>query len=65
MTRNPEDRYIDAVKTLEIQSHPAVKDVFERYPEPVREKMLRLRRLVLETAEELEGVATLEQRASV
>ena len=41
--------------------NPAVARVFDGYPEPMREKMLRLRQLVLDTASETEGVNALEE----
>ncbi|NHE59819.1 DUF1801 domain-containing protein [Cyclobacterium plantarum] len=44
------------MKLLTRKTNPTVKEIFERYPDPVREKMARLRELVIETAEETEGV---------
>lgn len=41
--------------------NPTVKEVFARYPVPVRDKMLFLRELIIETAEETEGVDELEE----
>lgn len=41
--------------------NPDVARVFEGYPEAMREKMLRLRQIVLDTASETEGVAALEE----
>jgi len=41
--------------------NPDVARVFEGYPEAVREKMLRLRQIVLDTASETEGVDALEE----
>ncbi len=39
----------------------AVARVFDRYPEPRRKKLIRLRQLVLDAASETEGVETLEE----
>ena len=41
--------------------NPAVARVFDGYPKPMREKMMRLRQLVLDTASETEGVGALEE----
>lgn len=41
--------------------NPEVARVFESYPESMREKMMRLRQLVLDTASETEGVGKLEE----
>lgn len=49
------------MKKLEIKSNPEVEIVFANYPDNVREKMLELRELVLETANELEDVTTMEE----
>ncbi|WP_339753812.1 DUF1801 domain-containing protein [Algoriphagus aquimarinus] len=38
---------------MELKTNPEVEPVFSRYPDSVRDKMLNLRRLVLESAEEL------------
>ncbi|WP_162343282.1 DUF1801 domain-containing protein [Cyclobacterium salsum] len=38
------------------KTNPNVKEVFDRYPDPIRGKMLFLRELIIETAEETEGV---------
>ncbi|PHN06071.1 DUF1801 domain-containing protein [Flavilitoribacter nigricans] len=46
---------------LQITTSPEVEAVFERYPAAVREKMLQLRRLILETAREVELVTKLEE----
>lgn len=43
------------------KTNPNVKEVFARYPDPVRGKMLFLRELIIETAEETEGVDELEE----
>ena len=41
--------------------NPAVARVFDRYPEPGRKNLIRLRQLVLDAASETEGVETLEE----
>jgi len=46
---------------MEIKADPSVQPVFDQYPDSVREKMLHLRRLILDTAEETEGVTKLEE----
>jgi hypothetical protein len=46
---------------LQIDSHPSVKLVFDKYPEEVRTQLIRLRELVLESARELDGISTLEE----
>lgn len=49
------------MKSLEIKSNPEVELVFEKYPKAVRNKMLFLRDLVIETAKEIEGLNMLEE----
>ena len=46
---------------LQIDSHPSVKLVFDKYPEEVRTQLIRLRELVLESARELDGISKLEE----
>ena len=41
--------------------NPEVARVFDSYPEPMRKKMLRLRKIVLDTASETEGADALEE----
>ena len=41
--------------------NPDVSRVFDGYPEAMREKMMRLRQLVLDTASETEGINDLEE----
>ena len=41
--------------------NPDVARVFDSYPETIREKMMRLRQLVLDSASETEGVEGLEE----
>jgi len=45
---------------MELKTNPEVESVFLKYPDSVRDKMLNLRRLVLESAEEL-GLTSLEE----
>ena len=46
---------------LHLSSNPAVSAVFDRYPAKAKEKVMHLRRLILEAAEELEEVSELEE----
>ncbi|UTW63597.1 DUF1801 domain-containing protein [bacterium SCSIO 12741] len=46
---------------LVIKTNPEVEQVFAKYPEPARSKMLYLRELVRETAEETEDIDELEE----
>lgn len=46
---------------LILKTKPEVQQVFANYPDAVREKMLHLRQLVIETAEETEGIEALEE----
>lgn len=41
---------------LTVKSDPKVKAIFANYPDAVRDKMKVLRELVIETAEETEGI---------
>lgn len=47
--------------TLKISSEPKVEEVFARYPDSVRSKMIKLRQLVLEAAEEIDNLEKLEE----
>lgn len=49
------------MNSLKLTINPEVAAVFEAYPESVRPKMKQLRKLVLETAEELETISALEE----
>lgn len=42
-------------------NNPDVAEVFNRYPIPIREKLMNLRQLVLDTAAETESITTLEE----
>jgi hypothetical protein len=44
-----------------LKTDPRVEQVFANYPNTVRDKMQFLRKLVIETAEETEGIQTLEE----
>ena len=41
--------------------NPKVAAVFSNYPEPIKSRLLALRRLILETAQTTEGVGALEE----
>lgn len=47
--------------TLQITTSPEVDAVFKGYPDFVRSKMESLRELIIETAEETEGITHLEE----
>lgn len=49
------------MKTLQLQSNPEVKAVFNRYPKEVREQMETLRQLVLQVAQETPEITKLEE----
>ena len=42
-------------------SNGKVADVFNRYPDPVKNKILRLRQLIIDTASDIEGLNELEE----
>jgi hypothetical protein len=46
---------------MQLTSNPAVKTVFDNYPKRVQSRMRHLRKLVLETAKEVESVEHLEE----
>ena len=46
---------------MKIKTNPQVEKVFENYPDVVRDKMLFLRKLVIETAKGIEGITRLEE----
>ncbi len=50
-TRKPRDRFSD----------PAVDAVFSAYPVPIRTRLLRLRRLIFDTAKATAGVGALQE----
>jgi len=49
------------MENLKIHSQPDVALVFDNYPDNVRERMLELRALVIETAQELDEVIEVEE----
>ena len=49
------------MKDLEIKTNPEVERVFENYPDIARTKMLKLRHLVIESAEEIDVIDKLEE----
>ncbi|MEQ9188343.1 MAG: hypothetical protein RLP15_11455 [Cryomorphaceae bacterium] len=49
------------MEKLVVRTSPEVKNVFDKYPERVKSKMLALRDIVLETAEETEGISHVEE----
>lgn len=49
------------MSSLAIKTNPEVEEVFANYPDFVRDKMQYLRELVIETAEETEGLTKLEE----
>lgn len=46
---------------LQLNVDPAIDEVFKSYPEEVRIKLLNLRRLILDTAGDIEGIGILEE----
>jgi len=46
---------------LSIESSPEVASVFDSYPDEVRDKLLNLRRLIIEAANEVETIKSLEE----
>lgn len=49
------------MKDLQIKTNPEVEEVFNNYPDPVRKKILNLRRLIIEAANEVEEITNLEE----
>ena len=49
------------MKPLEIHTNPEVETVFGNYPNFVRDKMLELRELVIESAGEIDSISNLEE----
>ena len=46
---------------LKIHTNPAVEQVFNNYPDNVRKKLLNLRKIIVETASEIEGLVKMEE----
>ncbi len=49
------------MKKLQVKTSPEVELVFNNYPSSVRKKILNLRRLVIEAANEIEEITNLEE----
>lgn len=49
------------MKNLELKTNPEVELVFANYPDFVRNKLLAMRELVIETAKEIDGITNLEE----
>lgn len=49
------------MQELEIKTNPKVRDVFKNYPPQPKEKLLRLRELILNTAKTIEGINAIEE----
>ncbi|WP_353777902.1 DUF1801 domain-containing protein [Winogradskyella sp. 3972H.M.0a.05] len=49
------------MNNFQIKANPEVALVFNNYPDAVRDKMLSLRDLVIETAKEIDQISTLEE----
>lgn len=49
------------MNTLQINSNPEVKVVFDNYPDDIKDKIENLRRLIFETANEIEEITQLEE----
>ena len=49
------------MKDLLLESDPKVEQLFNNYPDMVRDKMLSLRSIIMETAEEMDGLSHLEE----
>lgn len=55
------ENYHKLISPLEIITHPDVELIFNNYPDFVRQQMLDLRGLIIETAQETEAITTLEE----
>ena len=55
------ENYHKLISPLEITTHPEVELIFNNYPDFVRQQMLDLRGLIIETAQETEAITTLEE----
>ncbi len=49
------------LKNLILNTDPKVHEVFDNYPDEVKEKMLHLRQMIIETADEIEEISELEE----
>lgn len=50
-----------SMSKLQIKTNPEVELVFNNYPDSVRNKMLALRKLIIETATGIDGIEELEE----
>jgi len=46
---------------LQITRNPIVEDVFSAYPDDVKDQMIKLRKLVFDTAKEIDHVNAIEE----
>ncbi len=46
---------------MKLKLNPEAKSVFDNYPDHIRGKMVTLRKLILETAQEIDGITLLEE----
>lgn len=49
------------MNNLQIKTNPKVELIFNNYPDSVRDQLLFLRKLVIETAKEIDEITTLEE----
>ncbi len=49
------------MSNITLNTYPIVKDKFENYPKDAKEKLMHLRNLIIETANELETITKLEE----
>lgn len=49
------------MKNLHIETNPKVDEVFNKYPKIVHTKIMRLRNLIVETANDIESIKSLEE----
>ncbi|MGY8913947.1 MAG: DUF1801 domain-containing protein [Flavobacteriales bacterium] len=49
------------MKKFQIHTDPKVQIVFDKYPIPVRKKLMNLRSIIIETAMEMEEVTSMEE----
>ena len=50
-----------SMRNLELKINPEVELVFANYPDFVRDKLLSLRELIIETAKEIDGITYMEE----
>ena len=60
-SKSPDFKKLKIMKTLELNTTPEVKLIFDSYPNSVQKKILYLRKLVIETAKETDEVTRLEE----